>query len=719
MAWLQSLDVALFRFINQTLSNPVFDWLMPFLSGNQLFVPALVLTATVLIWKGRTRGILCVAFLLLSVALGDPLVSNLIKHAVERPRPPVDLPDVILRVGLTETFSMPSSHSANWFGGAMVACLFFRRSARFMFPLAAAVGFSRIYNGVHYPSDVLAGAILGAGYAAGGVWVANAFWQWLGPKWFPLWWPRLPNLFEPDRPRSTSFPPSAPAALDQHWLRLGYLLILVLLCARWAYLASDKIELSEDEAYQWQWSKHLALSYYSKPPLIAYTQWLGTALWGDNAFGVRFFSPLIAAILSFLLLRFLAREVNIRAGFWLVMVVTATPLLSVGSILMTIDPLSVLFWTAAMISGWRAVQQDSTKHWVWTGLWMGLGFLSKYTALFQLLSWGAFFLVWPPAVRQLRRPGPWLALLLLIACTLPVLMWNQQHDWITLTHLHSRAGLEESWQFKPNFFLDFTLAETGLLNPVFLIAALWAATAFWRRGRDCPLQLYLFSMGTPLFLFYLLFTLRARVQPNWIAPAIVPMFCVMVIYWEARWRAGARLVQRWLVAGLLLGFAVVIVLHDTHLLGKLTGHYAPTNQDPLTRVRGWSAAAEVVERERQLFLAEGKPVFIIGEHYGITGLLSFYIPTAKAGVPDHPLVYYQSADKPENQFYFWRGYQADRRGQNALYVQEFKRGIQLGPPPPRLTAEFTSVIDLGIREVLDRRGRVIHTLRMFACRGLR
>ena len=308
MAWLQSLDVALFRFINQTLSNPLFDWLMPFLSGNRVFGPALVLIAAGLIWKWRARGALCVGFLALTVALGDPLISNMLKHAVERPRPPVDLPDVMLRVGLTESFSMPSSHAANWFGGAMVAFIFFRRSWRFMFPLAAAVGFSRIYNGVHYPSDVLAGAALGAGYAAGGVWSANALWQWLGPKWFPLWWPRLPNLLDPGELRSPPPPTSCPAVVDQHWLRLGYLLILLLLCARCAYLAGGRIELSEDEAYQWQWSKHLALSYYSKPPLIAYTQWLGTALWGDTAFGVRFFSPLIAATLSFLLLRFLARE---------------------------------------------------------------------------------------------------------------------------------------------------------------------------------------------------------------------------------------------------------------------------------------------------------------------------------------------------------------------------------------------------------------------------
>ena len=66
--------------------------------------------------------------------------------------------------------SMPSSHAANWFAATMILFVYYRRSLWFMLPGAMLVSFSRIYNGVHYPSDVLAGAILGAGYAAASVW---------------------------------------------------------------------------------------------------------------------------------------------------------------------------------------------------------------------------------------------------------------------------------------------------------------------------------------------------------------------------------------------------------------------------------------------------------------------------------------------------------------------------------------------------------------------
>jgi hypothetical protein len=621
---------------------------------------------------------------------------------------------------------MPSSHAANWFAATMILFIYYRRSGWFMLPAAILVSFSRLYNGVHYPSDVLAGAILGAGYAAVGVWSLNALWRWTGQNWFPLWWKRMPSLLDPfvraesDETEESPAAPGAPhSAVDRHWLRLGYIWIAVGLLARLAYIAGGTIQLGEDEAYQWLWSKHLALSYYSKPPLIAYTQFLGTFLWGDTAFGVRFFAPVIAAVLSLLLLYFFAREVNARAGFFLLLIITATPLMSVGAILMTIDPLSVLFWTAAMLAGWRAVRQDTTtRQWLWVGLWMGLGFLSKYTELFQLLCWAVFFALWPPARKHLRRPGPYLALLVNLLCALPVLIWNYQHQWVTVSHVAYDAGLGSAWKPSLKPLGEFLGSEVGLLNPIFFIGTVWATVAFWRRSRHDPRLVYFFSMGAPLFLVYLGHSLRSRVLPNWIAPSVLPLFCLMVIYWDTRWRLGAAKIKPWLVAGLALGFVAVALAHNTDLLQKLTGRRLPVNQDPLHRVREWSEVARVAGEARRDLLAEGKPVFIIASHYGLAGEISFYLPEANAAATQQPLVFCQTIGVPSNQFYFWPGYE-NRKGQNAVFVCELDRDRKFDPPiPPELEQEFESVTDLGVREVLYY-GRVIRPLQIFACRGLR
>jgi 4-amino-4-deoxy-L-arabinose transferase-like glycosyltransferase/membrane-associated phospholipid phosphatase len=763
--WLQTLDTGLFNFVNQSLANPVFDWLMPILSNNAFFFPALFLLIAGLLWKGGVRLRLCVVLLVLILPLGDGFICNTIKHAVGRPRPFVTLPSarlfgspgkgylpprmnasgVDLAANQGSRNSMPSSHAANWFAATMILFLFYRRSLWFMLPLALAVSFSRVYNGVHYPSDVLAGAILGAGYAAAGVIAFQAAWQWAGKKWFPVWYAQLPSLLEAETQNPK---PSAPmdfqqplnpqrSTTDSHWLRLGYLVIFAMLIGRWMYIASGTIDLEKDEAYQWLWSKHLALSYYSKPPGIALIQFLGTALWGDTAFGIRFFSPLFAALLSVMVLRFFAREVSARAGFLLLLIVTATPLLGIGTILMTIDPPLVLCWTWAMLAGWRAAQPDGqTRHWLIVGLAMGLGFLCKYTAACQIVCWAILFALWPAARAHLRRPGPWLALLVFLICTTPVILWNAQHGWITLHHVAGNAGLDKRWQPTMRYFRDFFFVEAGLLNPIFFAGALWAMLAFWKQRREHPLWLYFFCMGAPLFLGYWLYAFHSRVLPNWIAPAILPMFCLMVVYWDERRLVGLRLVKSFSAIGLALGFFAVAILFQSNLIGKIAGQLLPGERDPLRRVRAWRPTTALVEGEREKLAAQGKPAFIIADHYGMTGLFTFYLPRAKAALPSGPLVYCADSDEPLNQLYFWPDYdyRAQRRGQNAIYVTELESGWFLKwlthqkvgygivptpfPKPTRMLKEFESVTDLGEFEIKIG-NRVFRRLHLWACYNLK
>jgi hypothetical protein len=254
--------------------------------------------------------------------------------------------------------------------------------------------------------------------------------------------------------------------------------------------------------------------------------------------------------------------------------------------------------------------------------------------------------------------------------------------------------------------LDFVLQEIGLLNPVFFALAFWACLKFWRTRTS--LQTFLFCMGAPLFIGYFLYTIRARVQPNWIAPGILPLFALAAVYWEGKWEAVRNALRPALKWGFAIGLVAVVFMHDTNLTQKAFAFTLPGKMDPLARVRGWSALAKIANEERE----KAQLDFIIGGHYGVTSVMTFYTPETRKAPVNNTLIYALATERPVNQYYFWRKY-LSRVGDDALFVQ--REGWAL---PPELEKQFERIEDLGARDV-QYRGRTLHRVHLYACRNLR
>ena len=140
--------------------------------------------------------------------------------------------------------------------------------------------------------------------------------------------------------------------------RAVWLFVAALTAIRFSLLATT--DLSFDEAHYWMWSERLAPAYFSKGPGIAFAIRASTAVFGANEFGVRFFSPVLAAATSLLLFYFARRLFGATAGLWAVIALNATPIFNIGAIVMTIDALSIFFWMAAMFTFWLALEKSPT-----------------------------------------------------------------------------------------------------------------------------------------------------------------------------------------------------------------------------------------------------------------------------------------------------------------------------------------------------------------------
>jgi len=165
MEFLNQLDIAIFYFINVDLQNGFFDVFMPFITEKTNWFPVWGIVTILLLWKGGKKGRVVVILIIPVILLSDQITSSVLKPFFGRMRPCVALPDVHLLVKKKTSFSFPSGHAANFFALAAFFNHFYPKYKYYYFIIAALVGISRISIGVHYPFDVLGGALIGVGCA--------------------------------------------------------------------------------------------------------------------------------------------------------------------------------------------------------------------------------------------------------------------------------------------------------------------------------------------------------------------------------------------------------------------------------------------------------------------------------------------------------------------------------------------------------------------------
>ncbi len=156
-----AFDEWLFRILNEKAANPVFDAVMPVITERVYFIGPLVALWLVLFWRAGRRGRIVAFLTLLVITAGDQLSAHVLKPIFGRERPPYALESVRLLVDTTRSFSFPSAHATNSFAVASFVSSFYPATRFPLYVLAVLIGYSRVYVGVHYPLDMLGGAVLG------------------------------------------------------------------------------------------------------------------------------------------------------------------------------------------------------------------------------------------------------------------------------------------------------------------------------------------------------------------------------------------------------------------------------------------------------------------------------------------------------------------------------------------------------------------------------
>ena len=519
----------------------------------------------------------------------------------------------------------------------------------------------------------------------------------------------------------------------RRWL---YVFLGALTLLRLAFAAN--LELFPDESYYYLWSERMDFCYFSKGPGVASAIWLGTHLFGATEFGVRVLSPLLGLGTSLLLFSFARRLYGESVGIWTAVMINLLPIFNVGSLVMTIDPLSIFFWTAALYTFWLALEcsPDFSKWWPATGALVGLGFLSKYTNAMELVSILLLLVITPKFRREFRRPGFWTMLFVALLFTLPPILWNARHDWVTLEHLKDRGGLHKGFAISPSEFGQFFGMHFGVYSPLIfggmLVAAWWGV----RRARHQWKPRFLLAFALPLFALYFWLSLKQAGEPNWTAPGAISLGVLAVACWHER-AATSRSARIFSVAALAVGLLASLLIINLDAM-RVFGIAWPYKRDPGARMRGWRTAAAQVEQLRANFEAQlGEKVFLIANEHEVASSLAFYMKDKRPEGPAHPPVYIPESQALVDQFSFWHRYdefvdaaEAPHIARDEYYTEEGGVNPFMGRTALYLTdraeEKAPSAIKGGFEQVemiacIDqtRRGMPLRQLRIFACRRYR
>lgn len=464
--------------------------------------------------------------------------------------------------------------------------------------------------------------------------------------------------------------------------RLGYALIL---------------PAAPQETYYWNYSRHIALSYFDHPPLAAYFIKLTTLL-GVNNFTLHLAAIILSLIMSLVIYRLAALMFDEKTAFWSGVTINIAFIYALGSLIITPDTPMLLFWCLSMLACYKIDNGGGKLWWVLLGFFVGAGFMAKYTIIFAGLGAILFFIASRNRRAWFTTPWPYTAVGVAVITALPVIIWNYQHEWASFVfQTGRRAG--EMTRFRPDFFFGFIGTVIGIYGiiPVPLLAAgIWnSAKRFIRERLSNHALIVCFSL--PLIIFLLPVSLRSWVKMNWTAPAFIGIFISATAYYFSK-SASSKMVRVWgKISVIFLALSFIAV----HIVILLPGIYFGRGDFFV----GWDKLARRVEITRKDI---PEPYFICGYEYKAASQLAFHLKdhpeTVSNTVIGHPGLQYDYWCDPDTLI-----------GYNAVVVYDERNKIKR---PEELTDRFEKVeFDSTVR--IEKGGKKVTEFYIFRCYNYR
>jgi dolichol-phosphate mannosyltransferase len=394
------------------------------------------------------------------------------------------------------------------------------------------------------------------------------------------------------------------------------------------------MDLLPEEAYYWNYARHLDIGYLDHPPMVAWLNFISESVLGKSEFAVRLPAFLEWFLLAYFMYRLTLDLFDKAAARLVIPLLAILPIYMSVGFLMTPDAPFYVTWAGCLFFLERALLASKSRAWWGVGVCLGLGLLSKYTMGLLIPATALFMIFDKDSRRWLVRPQPYVALLVGLLLFLPVIYWNYTHDWISFTFQGSRR-----WSGQIDFQLHILIGSALiLLSPLGAFEAGRSLVACWRQrtaGRvqtngvtDRTRQFMLVFTLVPLAVF-IFHSLRGQPKLNWTGPvwlAILPMMASELC------RLGSEVGTRWwhrlyIPAWKLTGVALLVFYWAGfgYIIAGMPG--APVTKGMPIPVAWKEFGDKIEELETALELkTQAEPVIVGLDQYWISSEATFYDP---------------------------------------------------------------------------------------------
>jgi hypothetical protein len=454
------------------------------------------------------------------------------------------------------------------------------------------------------------------------------------------------------------------------------------------------LNLAPQEAYYWNYSRHLALSYLDHPPMLAYLIFLFTHLGSQSEFFVRVSCVLVSSVLTCLTYLIGKLLFDPKVGFFSALLLNCILIFSLGAIIATPDTPMIFFWVLSFYFFSKLILTQEKKWWYLWGMSTGLGLLSKYTAVFIVFS----VFLYPVFSKQNRRwllsKEPYLALILAILIFSPVIIWNAQNNWVSFLFQSSRRAKELA-SFSAWHFFGYLGAQIGVISPLVYVGLIYATIKSGIVGFKENNQKFLlcFFWSFPIILFFTLVATKYWVKMNWVSAGYFSASISLVALFFQLKEKGKKWVRTWGVSALIVSLIFVLLAHILPLMKVV-----PVSSS-LDTVTGWKELAQRVEWEKSK-MREG--TIVVGYGYKVPSEIAFYTS----------LETYSNNIVGQNglQFDFWSN-PKDFLGKDAIFVYDQRERYK---NPESLKNFFAAVEEKNPLKIY-RGGKVLTTFHIFKC----